>query len=297
MNLVGLLNLLVDLLLVLLLVRLVVRNEGHMAFNRPYQFVVRLFDPILARLRAPERRVREFSLLAMLVLVGLRGLAWTVVGATELDYKVTAIPIWNRGYFQCQMLSLLAASVLLLQLYAFLTLAMAIGDLESRTDHYSRLMRALLGPLKSAPRWWRCLFPVLAMILFWSVALWLLPWADLHPQHPNGVVGCVLGAVPITAALYLDLTRVWIVLLIVRCVLSFLNVLLPVWRPVVIEVIERITEPALKPFRRLPLKAGQFDFTPVVAILALAVIHHLLLRQPIRLLEGDPLLRWLYQQL
>jgi len=294
MNLAGVLNLLLDFLLLVLGVRAAVRNEGHMAFNRPYQFTVKLLDPLLQRIKAPERRVWQICLLAMLALVGVRGVLWMIFGADNLDFKVTAIPVSSPNILQCQLLSLVAASVFLLQVLAFLTLALAMGGLDNRTDHYSRLMRALVGPLKAVPPWWRCLFPALALVLFWSVVLWMLAFMRLHPPHPSGLVGFVLGSVPLTLALIVDLARAWIVLLIVRCVLSFI----PVWRPAWADVIERVTEPLLKPFRRLPLRAGQIDFTPVVAILALAVAHALLLQWPLRFLDNpQPLLKWFYERI
>jgi YggT family protein len=132
-------------------------------------------------------------------------------------------------------------------------------------------MRAMLGPLKKVPAWWRCVFPALGLVLLLSLSLWVLPWAQLHP--PSDIVSSVLHSVPLALAMIVDLARVWIVLLIARCVLSFI----PVWRPPVVEVMERVTEPLLRPLQRFPLKAGQFDFTPVVAILALAVAHWLVM--------------------
>jgi uncharacterized protein YggT (Ycf19 family) len=266
MTLVGLLNAVFDFCFIVLLVRAVVPNEGHMAFNRPYQFTVRMLEPLWRKLKIPDRQVAAATLIALLALAGVRGLVWTLMGA-HLDFEITEIRVLHRTYWQFQLLSALAAAAFLLHIYAFLTLAIAIGDLENRTDHYSRLMRAMLGPLRQVPVWWRCAFPALGLALLLACMLWMLPWMELHPS--TDLANCILHSIPLALAMIVDLARVWIVLLIARCVLS----LVPVWRPPVVEVIERVTEPALKPFQRFPLKAGQFDFTPVVAILALAVAH------------------------
>lgn len=262
-----------DFCVLMLFVRAVVPNEGHMAFNRPYQRVVTLLKPLQTNLSITEKRIREMSALAILLLVGLRGLLWTFFESSMLDFKVTIIPVARGNIFECHLLSLVAAATFLLQVYAFLTLAIAIGGLENRTDHYSRLMRALLGPLKKVPPGLRCVFPALTMIGFWTAALWVLMWLKVIPSHCLGVVGCVLGSIPLTLALVVDLARVWIVLIIVRAVFSFV----PVWRPLVVDVIERITEPTLKPLHRLNLKVNRFDFTPVVSIVLLAVLYRVLL--------------------
>jgi len=36
-----------------------------------------------------------------------------------------------------------------------------------------------------------------------------------------------------------------------------------------VQILYKITEPILSPFRRIPLRAGMFDLTPILAFLAL----------------------------
>lgn len=43
----------------------------------------------------------------------------------------------------------------------------------------------------------------------------------------------------------------------------------------IVQVIVKITEPVLAPFRRLPLQLGMIDFTPWVALIALYLLRNL----------------------
>jgi YggT family protein len=42
----------------------------------------------------------------------------------------------------------------------------------------------------------------------------------------------------------------------------------------IIQIIYRVTEPVLLPFRRLPLQAGGMDFSPILAFLVLSVARN-----------------------
>ena len=43
----------------------------------------------------------------------------------------------------------------------------------------------------------------------------------------------------------------------------------------IVQVIVKITEPVLAPFRRLPLQLGMIDFTPWAALIALYLLRNL----------------------
>lgn len=60
-------------------------------------------------------------------------------------------------------------------------------------------------------------------------------------------------------------------LLVVRILLS--------WFPVdpyntVVMFLHQVTDPLLVPFRKIPLRVGMIDFTPILAFLALAFLDH-----------------------
>lgn len=61
-------------------------------------------------------------------------------------------------------------------------------------------------------------------------------------------------------------------LLVVRVILSWFQV-----NPYheIVQAVFRITEPILQPFRRLPLRIGLFDLSPVLAFFALYIARNL----------------------
>ncbi len=58
-------------------------------------------------------------------------------------------------------------------------------------------------------------------------------------------------------------------ILVIRIILSWVN---PDPYNQIVQIIYRITEPILAPFRRLPLQAGGIDFSPIVAFLVLNIV-------------------------
>lgn len=70
---------------------------------------------------------------------------------------------------------------------------------------------------------------------------------------------------------------VLVILIIVRAILSWIPEITWRYREIT-RVVERITEPILRPFRQLlpPYKTGGIDLSPALAIIALAIIQRLL---------------------
>ncbi len=58
--------------------------------------------------------------------------------------------------------------------------------------------------------------------------------------------------------------------LVIRIILSWVNA-----DPhnEIVQIIYRVTDPILAPFRRLPLQMGGIDFSPIVAFLVLSVLR------------------------
>ena len=84
----------------------------------------------------------------------------------------------------------------------------------------------------------------------------------------------VVGEILRSLALLLSLlfTVVYFVL-IIRIILSWVNA-----DPYneIVQIIYRISEPVLKPFRRLPLQMGGVDFSPIIAFIVLSVLRNFL---------------------
>lgn len=62
-------------------------------------------------------------------------------------------------------------------------------------------------------------------------------------------------------------------LLVIRIILSWVNA--DTYNEIV-QIIYRITDPILAPFRRLPLRIGGIDFSPIIAFLAISVLKNFL---------------------
>ena len=60
-------------------------------------------------------------------------------------------------------------------------------------------------------------------------------------------------------------------LLVVRIILSWVN---PDPYNEIVQIIYKITDPILLPFRRLPLQMGGIDFSPIIAFLLLSVLRN-----------------------
>ena len=62
-------------------------------------------------------------------------------------------------------------------------------------------------------------------------------------------------------------------LLVIRIILSWFGV-----NPYneLVQILFRITEPILMPFRRLPLQIGMIDFSPIIAFIVIAFLRNFL---------------------
>ena len=72
------------------------------------------------------------------------------------------------------------------------------------------------------------------------------------------------------ALLVMLLFNIVFILLVIRIILSWVN---PDPYNEIVQVIYRVTDPILAPFRRLPLQVGMIDFSPIVAFLVLSVLR------------------------
>ncbi|MFH1305332.1 MAG: YggT family protein [Candidatus Omnitrophota bacterium] len=64
-------------------------------------------------------------------------------------------------------------------------------------------------------------------------------------------------------------------ILVIRIILSWVN---PDPYNEIVRIIYRISDPILAPFRRLPLRVGGMDFSPIVAFLVLSVLKSFIIK-------------------
>ena len=79
------------------------------------------------------------------------------------------------------------------------------------------------------------------------------------------------------------LITVYTIIIVAWIVVSFVFALgarVPYSRPVnaILDFLRDVSEPFLRLFRRLPLRVGPLDLTPIVAILALQIVGGLIVR-------------------
>lgn len=60
-------------------------------------------------------------------------------------------------------------------------------------------------------------------------------------------------------------------ILIIRIIMSWIN---PDPYNEIVQIIYRISDPILAPFRRLPLQMGGIDFSPILAFVVLSVLRN-----------------------
>ena len=73
------------------------------------------------------------------------------------------------------------------------------------------------------------------------------------------------------AVLFSMLFKVIYFLLVIRMIISWFQVE-PFSEP--INILYRITDPILRPFRKLPLQVGMIDLSPIVAFILLSFLDH-----------------------
>ncbi|MFH1593744.1 MAG: YggT family protein [Candidatus Omnitrophota bacterium] len=80
----------------------------------------------------------------------------------------------------------------------------------------------------------------------------------------------IFGQLLASLALLLEMIfNILYFLLVIRIILSWFGV-----NPYndLVQILMKITEPILAPFRRLPLQFGMMDFSPILAFIALRVV-------------------------
>lgn len=74
------------------------------------------------------------------------------------------------------------------------------------------------------------------------------------------------------------IAQILTLLITVRILLSWFGVDPETSFNEVVQILHRVTEPILAPFRRLPLHLGGIDFSPIVAFLAIQFARNVIVR-------------------
>ena len=148
----GLIQLIFSVYFIFLLIRLTVPNTGQMAFNQPYQLVVKFTRPVLDFLGRPFRRPPSAALAALAVglLILIQGLISTGGEGVSPVYDLyfarlifhPSSSLWGVGK------SLIYFLGLTYRIYFFLMMITLVSPLRDSSDQISRLIKMLAFPLR-----------------------------------------------------------------------------------------------------------------------------------------------------
>ena len=271
----GLIELVFQLYFILFLVRLSVPDTGQMAFNRMYRFVVRLTDPVLKFLRKglPDRWGSLTPLLALILIILIQGVLYGNSSAAARSLNPGLEQWWfnSQKPFWGVAKSLAFYLIFLYRFYAFFLLIALFSPLMTSPDQLSRLVRKVVIPRELGKS------GLLVLAACFTLALALLrilyqAGGLVRPVIPVAVIPA--AAVFSSVACLLPLIQVFITLIVIRAIFSWFASapgmgLTSDW-------LEFLTEPFVRPFRRMGLRVGRWDLSPLVAIFALYIARLLL---------------------
>jgi len=276
----GLIELTLGFYFTLLFVRALVPDAGQIAFNPVYQTTVRLTRPVIDPFQRvlPARLKASVPVLLMVLIVAIQGVLylWAGPSSRRLDLLVRGWTFTGDSPLWAPAKSVVVHLVLLFRLLAFAGLVLALQRPEDSYDQVSRLFREALRGMDRLPGKTRFAVPAILGVLF--ALLLALLWKicrrlDLLPPEP----GIVIQSFIVSAALVVGLSSVFVFLIFVRAVISWLPLGGVARAGARWGWLESVTDPLIAPFQRLNLRAGGWDFTPLAAIFALTIVRRALL--------------------
>ena len=218
--------------------------------------------------RAAPPRPRLFYLVGLIVLLAARALLyWQLGGPIRWDARIPLGPttVWFRSDVLGRMalFSVCSFGVTLGIFYLCLLLLSWINGPVAETEPGQRLVRAHLGLLDRWPAALKLLLPLLVTATAWCL---LHPWlvhAGLVPRNANAGWRVPAQGVVIGLAVYLALKFFLTGIFALHLFSSHVYLgELPFW-----SFVNTTARGLLRPLRWLPLRAGQIDFAPVVAMI------------------------------
>jgi uncharacterized protein YggT (Ycf19 family) len=221
----------------------------------------------------PRQRARWIPLFSLFALLGARGLFYWNVGSAlnwtpSLALGVISLPFRSDYLGRMLLFSFLSFALVLALLYAWLLLISIINRDLPTDEPVQKLVRWHLGWVESWPFWLKLLLPLILTALIWGLAN-----ASLVRL---GMVPAPLSRLHLwQQALLLGLNSLlgWKWLLVAICALYLVNNYVYLGNSYFWTYVNLTGANLLVPVRRLPLRIGKADFSPVLAmavVLALA---------------------------
>lgn len=231
------------------------------------------FDPLSKRTPATlmgtlrpavPKKLRRWHLLVFLaVLLLCRAVIYWWIGSVakpvwvgQLDLGVILIPFRSDWFVRILTYSFFSFGLTLgIFYFCLLPLSLLAGP-----EPFHSLVKIPLGRADGWPRWAKLVLPLVVTAILWWLAGWLLGWLQILPPaslayrfQESLVIGAgsyFLWKFPLGAILFLHLLNSYI---------YFGRH--PFWK-----YVNVIALTILQPFRKIPLRLGKVDFTPVVAL-------------------------------
>jgi uncharacterized protein YggT (Ycf19 family) len=215
--------------------------------------------------RAEPPRLRHWHLLAAIggLLLLRAAFYWQIgsaarpVWAGTLDLGVIAPSFLSNSFGRMCWFSVFSFGLVLTVFYLWLLLLSILAG----PQRIHGLVRVQLGTVDRWPQWVKWLLPLVGTALCWWLASWLLAWLQILPQ-PVSAAHRLAQSLLIGLGSYL----VWKFLIGALLALHLLNSYVyfgkhPFW-----EYVNATARKLLQPLKKIPLRLGRADFTPVVGI-------------------------------
>jgi uncharacterized protein YggT (Ycf19 family) len=281
--------------LTLFLARFLIPNTGQMYFNGPYQWLIKITNPVCNLFRSLRSigshdlsaLVSFFVLLAVktvllmnrnnILLVTGPGLFYSMEprGIYYISKNISAVLHFSFTEYLC----------FLFRVYIFILIALQIANTQrlynSILMFFEQFLNALLNllyfkktdhnlyykPVRSFIYIF-FLFTVLNALLFFSGEQLGILSFSLKPFF-----FCFLKSIIISVYFLLDIVRLILPLMFIRVILSWFSPR----ETVLFQLLTAVTDPVFRPFDRLNLRIQSMDFSPIVAFLFVYVVLDVLM--------------------
>lgn len=227
------------------------------------------------RRAAPKTRL-HWAYPAMLgAVLLLRGFFYAQLGPAlhwvpQLDFDFVTIPFRSDRIGRMMIFSFLGFAQWLGGFYLWLLLLSALARRVPEGNSFRHFVQVNLGWPDRLPPVVKLLLPVPVMTLLWAGAAWWFGRLGLMPLPLSAWSAGAQGLVLALGSLLL-----WQYLLAASIILFLIHSYVFIGNSPFWEFVEGVGQALLAPMRRLPLRWGKIDGTPVVALaLVFVTAHH-----------------------
>lgn len=214
----------------------------------------------------PPRRDRWRSPVILGAILLLRALFYWQIGPglnwmPRLSLVAVEIPFRTDNLGRMLLFSLLGFLVTGAVFYFCLLLLSAVNQKAAPTDYWQGLIRVLVGAIERWPAWLKLLLPFAAAVLFWlavgpllsAMGIQLPVQSYRHRLEEAALIGC---------SAWLS----WKYVIAGVLVLHIVSTYVYLGNALTWQHINMTAQNLLRPLAWLPLRIGQFDFAPVLAL-------------------------------